>query len=100
VRSASKATMADDPPTAPLPESHELEGEADFSNWLDKGADVSLPQAITGLGTMLGLCYVLYSGATSAVKNSQPAFTLREFPQVAADIPTFAFDNNDPRRRE
>lgn len=100
VRSGSKATAMDDPPTKPLPEVHEVEGEADFSNWVEPHRDTSLPQALTGLGFALGVCYALYWGSTTSAKNSTPAFTRRELPQVAADIPTFAHDNNDPRFKE
>lgn len=97
VRSASKVTTADDPPTAPLPEQHEVEGEADFSNWVEQHRDTSMTQALTGLGVALGLCYALFWGSTTSAKNSTPAFTRRELPQVTDDIPTFAHDNNDPR---
>lgn len=100
MRGGSKAVAADDPPTAPLPEMHEVQGEADFSNWVESHQDTSLPQALTGLGFMLGVCYTLFWGATTTAKNSTPAFKPRELPQVAKDIPTFGFDNNDPRLRE
>eukprot|EP00173_Palmaria_palmata_P001470 Plantae.Rhodophyta-Palmaria_palmata.ctg18261.p1 GENE.Plantae.Rhodophyta-Palmaria_palmata.ctg18261~~Plantae.Rhodophyta-Palmaria_palmata.ctg18261.p1 ORF type:complete len:139 (+),score=16.18 Plantae.Rhodophyta-Palmaria_palmata.ctg18261:41-457(+) len=100
VRRGSKATTMDDPPTKPLPEQHEVEGEADFSNWVEPHRDTSLTQALTGLGFALGVCYAIFSVSTSSARNSTPAFTRRELPQVAADIPTFAFDNNDPRIKE
>jgi hypothetical protein len=101
VRAASKAVTMDDPPTQPLPETHELqEGECDFSNWLDRHDDVSMSQALTGLGFMLGVCYALYSGATAVARGTPPAFTLRELPHAATDMPTFKFDNGDPRVRK
>lgn len=98
VRTASKDILPDDPPTAPLHETHEMhEGLGDFSNWLDRHDDTTVPQALTGLGFMLAMCYGVYSVATSSARNSTPAFTLRELPTVEKDIPTFAFDNGDPR---
>jgi hypothetical protein len=88
MRAQSKSTTPDDPPTAPLPECHEIEGQADFSNYIDKYSDTSLTQAITGLGFMLGVCYGLYVAATARSRSTPPLFTLREHPNTSADLPT------------
>jgi hypothetical protein len=87
VRSQSKANTPDDPPTAPLPECHEMEGQADFSNFLDMRPDTSLREAVTGLGLMLSMCYGLYYASTTRAEKSIPKFTLREHPTRAADNP-------------
>lgn len=91
VRAASKEVTPDDPPSKPLPETHELGGgESDFSNWVDSGRDVSLPQALGGFGFMVGVCFAIYNHSTTLSKNSTPVFKKREFPGMAADIPTWA----------
>lgn len=89
VRAASKEVTPDDPPTEPLPETHELgEGQSDFSNWVDPGSDVSVPQALGGFGFIMGVCAAIYQISTNQSKNGAPLFTRREFPTFATDVPT------------
>lgn len=91
MRSESNILTPDDPPTAPLPESHELgEGQADFCNYVDKYEDVSTVQAVTGLGSMLLFTYGVYKFATKQARESTPVFTRREFPHAQEDFPTWA----------
>lgn len=73
------------------------EGLGDFSNWIESHDDTSLTQALVGAGFMFSVCGALYAASQHMAKNSTPMFTLRELPEVEGDIPTFKFDNGDPR---
>lgn len=87
-RRESGLVFADDPPTAPLSEDHEIgAGVCDFANWFDKGEDVSTAQAVSGLGFALGLSYTIYRVATAQADAKQGEFTLREIPFLERDIP-------------
>lgn len=90
IRSESNIATPDDPPSAPLHETHELgEGQSDFANYVDKYEDVSTMQAVTGLGTMLLFTFGIYKYATKRSRESTPLFTRREFPHVREDFPNW-----------
>lgn len=90
VRSESNIITPDDPPTAPLPEEHEVgEGFSDFSNYVDKHEDVSTAQAVVGLGSALAFCYAIYWYSTYRASRSTPLFTKKKFPYVEQDMPTW-----------
>jgi VanZ family protein len=96
VRAQSKVTTIDDPPTAPLPEENEVEGKADFSNFLDKNADVSLNQAVFSLGAMLFGLYGAYRLATRKAKSTEPLFVTREFPTIEQSLPQYHAKRDHP----
>jgi hypothetical protein len=89
VRAQSKVTAIDDPPMAPLHEEHEVNGKADFSNFVDRNADVSKNQAVFSLGLMLGFFVVVYRYTSKKAKSSEPRFTLREFPDIEKSLPNY-----------
>lgn len=94
-RRESGLTFVDDPPTAPLSEDHEIgDAQCDFGNWFDKGEDVSTAQALGGLGAGLGFCFFIYKVATSQAEKKPAAFTLREVPIMANDIPGYSDRSN------
>lgn len=90
VRAQSKVTAPDDPPTAPLPEHHEIEGQCDFSNYIDRYPDVSLNQAVLSFGVAMGILYGTYQWAKHVAETGPAKFTRREFPTVESDIPHFS----------
>lgn len=93
-RRESGLTFADDPPTAPLSEDHDIgDAECDFGNWFDKAEDVSTAQAVVGLATALGFCFGIYKIATKQAENKPAHFTLRELPTLEADFPTLKRDD-------
>ncbi|PXF49744.1 hypothetical protein BWQ96_00396 [Gracilariopsis chorda] len=90
VRAQSNIDTAQDPPTAPLPEQHELgEGVSDFSNWVEKHEDVSSAEAVGGFVFIMGVCYAIHQYAVNRTKSSDPTFTRREFPTVQTYLPTW-----------
>lgn len=90
IRAESNITTPDDPPTQPLPESHEAgEGQADFSNFVDKNEDVSTSQALIGLGSMFALCFTIYRIGMNGAKTTPPKFTRREFPDFNESMPNW-----------
>lgn len=98
VRAESNIITPDDPPTAPLPETHELgEGQSDFSNFVDKNEDVSTSQALGGLGAILAFCYGIYQYSTYRARSNTPVFKPREFPDVEKDMPTWPGASKVPR---
>lgn len=87
-RKQSGILSSDEPPTAPLSEDHDIgDGECDFANWFDKGEDISMSQAVTGLGLALGFCYSVYKISVRNADSRPGRFTLRELPTLAGDIP-------------
>lgn len=90
VRSESNIITYDDPPSAPLSEDHEVgEGASDFSNYIDKNEDVSTVQAVVGLSSALAFCYAIYRYSASRASRSAPLYTMKEFPYVEQDMPTW-----------
>lgn len=88
-RSQSNIDTPEDPPTSPLPESHEAgEGTSDFSNWVNNHEDVSLTQALSGFAFMSSIVYGIYYMSKVDRETKIPVFTLRELPTVDSDFPT------------
>lgn len=86
VREMSNIETVDDPPTAPLPEEHDLgDGFSDFSNFIDKYEEVSMRQAGVSLVLALGGLYGVYRLAKSA--NNEPYFVPRTMPYIDQDLP-------------
>lgn len=85
MRAASNITAPDEPPTSPLPEEHEIEGAGDFSNWVEPHNDVSLNQALIGMGSFFGFTLGLYFWSQRCTE--EPKFTLKKQPTLAVDMP-------------
>ena len=95
IRARSKVYTVDDPPTAPLPEEHEIEGEADFCNYVEKHDDVSMNQVLGSLAIAFGLMFGFYKIAPRGCP--EPEFTLKEYPGMEKEIP---IANEELLRRE
>lgn len=101
VRAESNIYTPEDPPTAPLSDHHDTyDGSSDFSNWVERHNDVSLNQAILGLGSGLLLLYGICRLALYDQKTKTPEFVVRDFPTLKDDIPTMSSKHFADRDRQ
>mmetsp|Transcript_12366 Transcript_12366/g.21130 ORF Transcript_12366/g.21130 Transcript_12366/m.21130 type:complete len:178 (+) Transcript_12366:122-655(+) len=82
MRAQSGIDHPDDYPTKPLPFQHEIEGQTDFSNWIDRYEDISPNQVIAGFALFFGTMTIVYqiSKRQSKKEYMHPDFLLRETP--------------------
>lgn len=87
IRAMSNEFTADDPPTAPLPETHELDqGDSDFSNFLDKHYDTSDRMAWTGLAIGFGFFASVAWMAAQVNERRRPPYVPRNLPYWKSNI--------------
>jgi hypothetical protein len=90
IRAESNIQTADEPPTSPLPEGHEVgPGESDFCNYLDDHSDTSNRQVIQGLGLAGGVLACLAAFSVYRYRNSKPQFVPRTVPFWEKEVPGF-----------
>jgi len=88
VRAGSRVVAVDEPPTAPLSESHDFgEGVCDFSNYVDAHEDTSLASAAAGLATFAAVLGGVYAAGQAHGATTPDLFTPREFPYLEKDFP-------------
>jgi len=88
VRAASRVVAVDEPPTAPLTESHDFgEGVCDFSNYVDAHEDTGLASAAAGLATFAAVLGGVYAAGQAHGAKTPDLFTRREFPFLEKDFP-------------
>jgi hypothetical protein len=81
IRAESNIQTVDEPPTAPLPEEHEVgPGESDFCNYLDDHSDSSNRQMVQGLGLATGLLALLAAVSVYRFRHSERAYEPRTVP--------------------
>lgn len=89
VRAESNILSPEDPPRAPLSDHHDTHvGSSDFANWVERHNDVSLNEAVLGVGSGLLFFYGIYRFAAYDQKTKTPDFVKRDLPTVENDIPT------------